>query len=127
MALTENQKIWLDALRSGEYKQGPNGVLHEKNDGVDEFCCLGVAAKIFAGEYTSVEFSPIMGDTVRFRYDNHTAMAPDYVMEALDLVDDLGEHKHIHDDSLAALNDRGVTFAEIADIFEANLGAYTKS
>jgi len=44
MTLTEKKKIWLDALRSGEYKQATE-TLHNLDTG--GFCCLGVAAKVW--------------------------------------------------------------------------------
>ncbi len=34
---------WLEALRSGDYKQGYNG---ELLDGNDNYCCLGVACRV---------------------------------------------------------------------------------
>lgn len=44
---TENIKKWVDALESGEYKQGKSYLWQEKN-GVDSFCCLGVACDVYA-------------------------------------------------------------------------------
>lgn len=35
------RRLWVKALRSGEYKQG-YGYLHYKRGGKDKFCCLGV-------------------------------------------------------------------------------------
>jgi hypothetical protein len=37
--------VWIEALRSGEYKQARGSL--EKNDG---FCCLGVGCKLFIEE-----------------------------------------------------------------------------
>lgn len=44
------KKKWVDALRSGEYKQY-KGKLYviDKNSGEVSYCCLGVAAHIVAG------------------------------------------------------------------------------
>ena len=39
----EVKKLWLEALRSGEYKQG-QGQLHNPSENV--FCCLGVLCDI---------------------------------------------------------------------------------
>lgn len=44
--LSKVQKMWVDALRSGEYKQG-HGALHLKYPKGDKFCCLGVACDLF--------------------------------------------------------------------------------
>ncbi len=42
---TELVRRWVDALESGEYKQG-KGTLVRKTDKGLEFCCLGVAYKV---------------------------------------------------------------------------------
>lgn len=39
------KKLWVEALRSGKYKQGKN-YLHRVIDGENRFCCLGVLCKI---------------------------------------------------------------------------------
>jgi len=45
--LSPNAQKWVDALRSGDYKQGRRALY----DGVtDSFCCLGVACDLFAKE-----------------------------------------------------------------------------
>lgn len=41
-------KVWIEALRSGEYKQG-RGKLEDRIG----HCCLGVACKLFAPNYTT--------------------------------------------------------------------------
>ena len=40
--IIENRKVWLEALRSGKYKQCRYNLRNE-----DKFCCLGVAGEIF--------------------------------------------------------------------------------
>lgn len=119
--LTENQKTWLAALRSGEYKQGTN-YLHLV-DG--RMCCLGVAAHIFKPDNFPVTRGQGMHSDCYFYGDDHST-APDYVMRALGLRHCAGKA----DDesclsSLAAMNDGGASFAEIADMFEKNFEAYT--
>jgi hypothetical protein len=39
---------WANALRSGEFKQ-IEGTLHTKQDGIDYYCCLGVACRVWNG------------------------------------------------------------------------------
>lgn len=113
MTLTENQKIWLDALRSGKYNQGNTYLCID-----DEYCCLGVAAEIF-GEGHLIE------EGYRTSFDGHTSLAPEYVVQVLNLKDDVGSRDD-DQNALAWLNDKGLTFAQIADIFEKNIVAYTK-
>jgi len=45
--IRENQIAWVEALRSGVYKQG-KGVLHDQT--VDEWCCLGVGANVLGAD-----------------------------------------------------------------------------
>lgn len=40
--MTEPRKLWVEALRSGEYEQ-TNGALRYE----DKFCCLGVACDLY--------------------------------------------------------------------------------
>ncbi len=44
---TEEQEKWLQALESGEWRQGRR-YLWAEVDGVKSYCCLGVAGKLFA-------------------------------------------------------------------------------
>lgn len=43
--LNENAKKWVQALRSGEYKQGKDALRDN-----DKFCCLGVACEVYKKE-----------------------------------------------------------------------------
>ena len=38
---------WVDALRSGEYKQGKGQLKTSEEDGATKHCCLGVAKEVF--------------------------------------------------------------------------------
>ena len=123
-SLTPNQKIWLDALRSGEYEQG-EGILHEIVDGKESFCCLGVAAKIFASTDTMPTIKKEIHQGKEYVvYDGMSHLAPDYVIDALSLLDECGSSSA--STALSSMNDMGKTFAEIADYFIANLENYVK-
>ena len=37
---------WVKALRSGKYRQGTGRLKREREDGEDEYCCLGVLREI---------------------------------------------------------------------------------
>ena len=48
--LNPNAQKWVDALRSGEYKQ-TRGALRGDDEGNEpKFCCLGVACDLYAKE-----------------------------------------------------------------------------
>jgi hypothetical protein len=127
--LTMNQKKWVEALRSGEYKQGKRALCKEGN-----FCCLGVAAELFKTEDTVIITSKVksvdnLGEPIYINltsYDNSDSCAPNYVVKALALHSDTGG---VNDATVTALtqeNDMGATFEEIANLIESNPQHYFK-
>lgn len=88
---------WVEALRSGEYKQGK--LDFERNG---RFCCLGVLCKI-AGKPTNIDGQSNWG----FIYE---AFGPGEI-------DDPEGRRW----PLIRMNDGGRSFAEIADYIEAHL------
>ena len=123
LSLTDNQSRWLAELRSGKYKQG-TGALQCG----DEFCCLGVAAKMFATGATRVTLAPlapiIRPELKLVSYNGCTASAPLYVVEALGLRGNCGEG--VACPSLSSLNDNSKSFSRIADIIESDPERYFK-
>ena len=103
MALTPFAQKWVAALRSDEYEQS-KGRLRR----VDGFCCLGVACELAVREGIIAEYSGVHGGLTFY---------PE-VMIALNLTTDAGGYG-AYDSALATDNDRGLTFAEIADIIES--------
>lgn len=99
---------WVAALRSGKYEQ-TKGHLHTP----EGFCCLGVACDI----------SPDLGGWARegdadyypYEIAGVSEFLPD---EAVELYRLSTEDGAVGAESLATLNDRGYTFAEIADVIE---------
>lgn len=107
MKLTKNQKLWIEALRSGKYKQY-RGTLQAD----DSFCCLGVACKV--AEEHGVEVKYYDGYTLY----GHSLLHQKPVQEWLGLFNDHGvpiDHSGV---SLTSMNDHGASFEEIADIVE---------
>lgn len=114
--MNENAKKWIEALRSGRYKQG-KGHLRTK----DEYCCLGVACELYieAGGHLSVQED----DGGVYHYDYEHALLPGTVREwlGLDQRDGSyfsGNHMPTRATSLAFHNDHGMTFEHIAAIIE---------
>jgi hypothetical protein len=112
--LTEPQKAWLAALRSGEYKQARLTLQHE-----DSFCCLGVACKV--AEKQGVETVYDLGDELEG--DNLNDQPK--VKQWLGLKDGIGRfgcsNNLLMDTFISSLNDdHNCTFAELADIIEWN-------
>lgn len=108
--MNQNAKLWVEALRSGKYRQ-----VKGRLKTVDGYCCLGVACEVAikAGVPVSVGTFGLFP-----AFDGETARLPRAVRDWLGLRDDYGTHG---DDvtSLTHENDHGKTFLEIADIIES--------
>jgi len=104
----EIKKKWVDALRSGKYKQG-TGRLCSIHDTYKGYCCLGVLCEIL--EVPSVETH------VMKEYDGAEWYLPNRVTE----LTGLSRIPKINCRSLSDMNDDGMSFNEIADLIEKNL------
>ena len=114
-----NQEIkqrWIEALRSGEYKQG-QGCLHNHNK--NTFCCLGVLCDLHAKETNT--------NWVDHREEGRPS---DYLDDDLLLPNKVVEWSGLEDDdplinrtlSLAGYNDhKGYSFDQLADLIEKHL------
>lgn len=113
----ENRKLLVEALRSGEYKQGTNCLL----DTDDEFCCLGVAIDVLVDTdwvYTSGGYYPAGTpdefvyniDLVQPKYDNRSMPSPK-ILESMGISQEEAT-------AWASMNDAGYTFEEISYYIE---------
>ena len=111
--MNENAKKWVADLRSGKYKQGKGSL---NCDG--KLCCLGVACEVAIQNGVKVQVIKTKIDDAS--YDGGFGFLPESVRDWLGLRTVDGEYKtgDCHYTSLAKLNDKGKTFAEIADIIE---------
>lgn len=111
----EARRLWVEALRSGEYEQGVQN-LKRVVGGVECFCCLGLGCQLFnehePEHAVSVE---LIGDT--YYFDSCSASMPEIVVRWLGLNGHWGNADFY--ESLAYHNDEGATFSEIADIIES--------
>ena len=117
---------WVQALRSGEYKQG-SYVLHNTSN--NNYCCLGVLCDIYQKEgnkFNSVSEGNWGAETdngfenlpATF-FDDRPDVLPEVVMKWADISCSSGG---CVGSNLAALNDDdGYTFDEIATVIEANV------
>lgn len=136
------KKMWLEALRGGEYKQG-NGQLRtyyktEYGQEKENFCCLGVLADLFSKE-TGTPWVPHDENSScpLFKMDKEAYYLPpkvvewagidhDEVMTRLHGLDPMvnvpeGTFKNCEPDGkkcVSVLNDEGATFTTIADYIE---------
>lgn len=116
---SEIKKLWVSALRSGNYKQG-GGALCRWIDGRLTYCCLGVLCEIAVDHDVTAKYKLLDGVHI---YGDASAGLPEQVQQWADLKYtnppvDIGD-RHT---SLIQLNDDdGLSFSQIADIIEAKL------
>jgi hypothetical protein len=98
------KKQWVEALRSGKYKQGREYLRTELSDGSYSYCCLGVLCDIrevdlWNSLYPSYDDGELPNSTIldKVKLDFYTAQ------------------------ELADMNDEGSSFGEISDWIETNL------
>lgn len=118
----EVRRKWADALRSGEYAQGRNGLAGRLADGSTQHCCLGVLCEVALKDGLSLVVDerpadPATGVVSDMAYSGRLGYLPRSVAEwaglAGELIDDVSAQ-----DVLADLNDNGATFDRIADLIE---------
>lgn len=112
------KKLWVDALRSGEYRQA-RGQLRSKQNG---FCCLGVLCNIHAQEHPEIAAKQMSSN-----YMGQNAILPIAVREwaGLKTSDPLVKYSNKHGEkrtNLADLNDnKRFNFEKIADAIDKSL------
>lgn len=109
------KKKWVQALRSGKYKQ-TIGQLYDDGDG---FCCLGVLCDLHRKENKQNSWA-IAGDNKVFYLGAGDTLPPAVIKWAGLTYRDPKVDKQ-GTISLSGLNDSGSSFGEIADIIEDQL------
>lgn len=116
--MNANVKAWVEALRSGEYKQGKS-FLRQDN----AYCCLGVACDLYQKATGKGEWRPgVTSGTQTFSLlDSHSdAFLPRVVAVWLEISSNTIVDDGTHRRSLIGFNDSGSSFEEIANIIETN-------
>lgn len=117
--MNDNARLWIKALRSGEYEQTTGQLRDDKG-----FCCLGVACDLYAAEHPDAKWNRDVDedDCVEHTILNEAAVLPTVVRAWLGLKGATGEFvtcaTPYQSDALAARNDNGATFAQVADLIE---------
>lgn len=94
------KKRWIEALRSGKYKQGIRALKPTR----DTYCCLGVLCKVMGARNWTEEYT-----------------LPSHIYEKAGLNDEDPRIKWKGKTTLATLNDEGMSFKQIANIIEKQL------
>lgn len=107
--------LWTAALRSGKYKQGKLALCKD-----DNHCCLGVLSKI-QGRLTYHDGKESYVDELLYEFGLGSSNPVHAVLKRMGQFPS-GVAVILHDlmniRSLAALNDYGLTFNQIADVIE---------
>lgn len=130
--IQENRQKWLDALRSGKYRQGTSYL--KKYDPIKKksyFCCLGVACELAIKDGLKIEVEKELGlmdidkkeyNTV-FRFDNKSDYLPYDVQQWLGVTESDPSIKDHNNEfyNVSILNDeKNYKFKQIADLLEDN-------
>jgi hypothetical protein len=116
--MERRRSLWIEALRSGDYKQCTGYLQSIREEHGIGYCCLGVACEVYikCGGDLKTEF---VHEYVNYGKDNQ--LLPRKVKEWLGIKTTDGEF--INEDGensrLTDTNDGGATFEEIARIIEA--------
>ena len=119
----EWKQKWIDALRSGEYKQGYKYLRQTEEDGSISYCCLGVLCDIAGVDWKETDpYTISNGNAYRPHYDgylsNESLLHPG-VIEMTGVTSDM---PFINGIALSSMNDAmDMTFEEIALEIELNL------
>lgn len=123
--LTETQEKWLQALESGEFRQ-TTGVLVKNDNDVLSYCCLGVGAEICGilkkADCSAFIYNQDKTDTV-IEIKNELHYGSYQLLGLTNEDGSLKEDAIISNKpyaSLVAMNDGGLTFAQIAAYIRAN-------
>ena len=112
----KHRQIWIEALRSGDYKQTQKRL---KED--DGYCCLGVACDISGlGQWTNRCYDGGYKYSKR-DYWSEVSYLPEEVMQyfGLTMKDGYARDKNGVGFTLLAMNDNNMSFDQIADIIES--------
>jgi hypothetical protein len=130
----EIARRWIKALRSGRYRQGKKALKTRRGPAV-QHCCLGVLCELYQQDKQSrgkktlktTEIDPrqngLFIDSPGVRAVRFSATATDLPPSVaqwagMSSLDGAYSKSHKRVFNLAALNDKGATFKEIADVIE---------
>jgi hypothetical protein len=106
--MNENAKKWVEALRSGEFKQARERLRKDR-----AFCCLGVACELYRRDTG-------LGTWNQYGFKSPSDLSEDVlpidVQRWLELAGPSGQYAT---SGLATDNDRGAPFEEIANTIES--------
>jgi hypothetical protein len=113
------KKLWIEALKSGEYGQGSGMLRPDKT----RFCCLGVLCDLHQKSGFGYEWERDESNSINpYHYDDHISYLPPCVVTWAGLEND-NPFVSVGDDRITVgnMNDSGASFEEIAAVVERYL------
>lgn len=111
---------WLTALRSGQYHQGRGYLNH-----AGKYCCLGVLCELAVRAGVIRKMKTDDESTIAYGHEENEGLPPREVAEWSGLsqfsCNPMVTEANGERSCVSTLNDRGRTFAEIADLIEEQL------
>lgn len=117
------KQLWTEALLSGEYKQGSKRL----RDKEDHFCVLGVLCDLYVKHHTDCRWKPMETKSgFRIVGKREVHWCEDYLIEPVMEWAGLGKNNPLveYDGqtiSLVVLNDKGLSFEQIARLIKQQL------
>ena len=123
------KELWIEALESGEYKQGYGSLAHTDPDGTMTYCCLGVLCDLAAkrGIVEAVPGPLDMGFSTYLRYGSSNTLLPPEVSNWAGIAGEdvaVDVHPDVYGGRafLGSLNDsRNFDFHQIAQLIREQL------
>lgn len=113
------KKLWVAALKSGDYKQGRHRLRINLGHNQSAFCCLGVLCNLHAQAHPKVAAA----QTDPASYLGVATLLPREVMEWAGLPKVDGGYVRVNGcpETLTELNDTGTSFKTIANLIDKQL------
>lgn len=112
------KKLWLEALRSGEYEQGRSALANTN----DEYCCLGVLCQLAVNNGVPIKVKKVQSGLGPVKsYDDAKYLLPQSVQEWAGLESSNPVVQGDIGTNLADMNDRRYSFDAIARVIEEEL------
>ena len=106
-------EMWVAALRSNRFEQGKGALVNATRA---KYCCLGVLCELAIQNEVPVKVR--LTSDGEMAYGDGTAFPPPEVCEWAGLRTESAQLHDAPEDSLALMNDKGFSFAEIANVIE---------
>lgn len=116
-ALNPVAQKWVEALRSGKYKQAKGQLAIHDEKGAVKYCCLGVLCELAVAE--GIVKKKEKGKSHVIVYGQRDDLLPVKVQKWAGLKTNNGKvSQELQGRSLAVLNDEGISFKKIARLIE---------